>query len=184
MLSSADTQTEAESGQEGRISAPERAAPAIRIELRPRCALNPQTARQFFIVTCVITFSVAGIAALYGAWPALIFAALEMWILHIAMRCSLARGRDYERVEISDAEVHIEVCKAEQSTEINFLRHWTRVRMQAPDCALHPRRLLIECQGKRRELGAFLTETERSEAAARLKRLIGAVGESPDLPDR
>lgn len=165
------------------VVAPSVTAPGhdVSIELRPRCLLTQASALRLLGVSCAITFAVALLAAAQGAWPALPFAALEMAVLYFALRLSLARGRDFERVEISQDSVRVVACVGARTSETRFQRHWARVRLQPARSTLHPHRLLIECQGRRCELGAFLTEEERSDVAGRLRRLIGPVGESPDL---
>lgn len=153
----------------------------VSIVLRPRCLLTHASALRLLAVTCAITFAAALLAAAQGAWPALPFAALEMAVLYFALRLSLARGRDFERIEISEDSVRVVARVGARTNETRFRRHWARVRLQAAESTLHPHRLLIECQGRCCELGAFLTEQERADVAGRLKRLIGRVGESPEL---
>ena len=61
-----------------------------------------------------------------------------------------------------------------------FPRHWARVRL-VRSRGWHPSRLLIESHGRTCEVGGLLTEEERRGLHARLKRLVGAVDESPRL---
>ncbi|NCW56693.1 MAG: DUF2244 domain-containing protein [Gammaproteobacteria bacterium] len=63
-----------------------------------------------------------------------------------------------------------------------FPRHWAQVRIRAGGSPLHPSRLTVESHGRRHEIGHFLNEQERLGLAARLRRLIGRVDESPPLP--
>jgi uncharacterized membrane protein len=46
---------------------------------------------------------------------------------------------------------------------------------------LHPSRLTIESHGRACEVGRLLTEVERRDLAARLRRLVGKSSESPAL---
>lgn len=161
---------------------PEPARQGVRIELRPRCSLSPQGARCFFAVTCVIILGTSAIVALSGAWPALIFAVLELLAIRWALQLSLDRGQDREVIEITEDEVHVAVSVGATRSSTSFTRHWAQVRLQPADSRLHPSRLLIESHGRHCELGAFLTEEERCQLATRLKRLIGRTCESPSLP--
>ena len=170
-------------GGSGRVlaQADEAAGTSVRIELRPHCSLTPQGARCFFAFTCAITLGASTVAAAAGAWPALIFAVLELLLIRWALQRSLERGRGLEVIEVTEREVLIAVCTRERRSDTAFARHWARVTLQPAMSRMHPSRLLVECQGRRCELGAFLTEDERVNLAARLKRLIGRTNESPAL---
>jgi uncharacterized membrane protein len=64
-----------------------------------------------------------------------------------------------------------------------FPRHWARVKIRRPESPLHRSQLVIESHGRAHEVGKFLTEEERRQLAAELRRLIGGMNQSPALPD-
>lgn len=157
-------------------------APATRIELAPNCSLSEQGARWFFASCCASSFAVAGAVAAQGFWPVLPFAGLEMLLLGVALKLSLARRHQRQIILISAESVEIEDRDALRRECVVFPRHWAQVRIRAGGSPLHPSRLVIESHGRRHEIGGFLNEQERLGLAERLKRLIGRIDESPPLP--
>ncbi|RYZ61163.1 MAG: DUF2244 domain-containing protein [Proteobacteria bacterium] len=159
------------------------AAAAEPIELAPRCSLTPAQARGFFLATCAAAFTIAGALALAGYWPVLPFAGLEMAVLGMALRLSMRRREQGQRILVSDEEVRIESrgirgCRS----VVVFPRHWAQVKLRKAHVRSHPSRLTIESMGRSCEVGPFLTEEDRRGLAGRLAGLIGKVSESPPLP--
>ena len=161
------------------------AAAAESIELAPHCSLTPAQARGFFAVTCIAALLIAGALALAGYWPVLPFAGLEMTALGVALRLSMLRRNQSQRILVSDDEVRIESrgirgCRS----EVVFPRHWAQVKLRKAHVRSHPSRLTIESMGRSCEVGPFLTEEDRRGLARRLAGLIGKVSESPPLLQR
>ena len=157
-------------------------SPSTCIELAPNCSLSVQGARWFFASCCVASFGVAGLVASQGFWPVLPFAGLEMLLLGAALKLSLARRHQRQIILISAEAVQIEDRDLQRRACVVFPRHWAQVRIRRGGSPLHPSRLVIESHGRRHEIGHFLNEQERLGLAARLKRLIGRIDESPPLP--
>lgn len=151
------------------------------IELKPRCALTPRTARICLLTVAVPTFTVAGICTLQGFWPILGFAALEIGLLGWALRHSMLAGKRGETITITEDSVTIVRHEADGGQMSVFLRHWTKVKLHAPLSTHHPSRLTLESQGRACEVGRFLTEDDRRILAARLQQLVGSVNQSPAL---
>jgi uncharacterized membrane protein len=156
-------------------------ATAQRIEIAPNCSLTVRGAALFFASLCGVSFAIAGLFAWRGAWPVLPFAGLEMLLLGWALRASLRRRFQLEIITLTEREVGIEMRDGLQRRAAVFPRHWARVKLRAARTPLHPSSLTIESHGRACEVGAFLSEEERRGLAARLKRLIGRVDESPPL---
>jgi len=159
------------------------AVAAESIELAPNCSLTPAQARRFFGITCVAALAVAAPFVFAGFWPVLPFAGLEMTALGIALRVSMRRREQGQRILVSDDEVRIESrgirgCRS----EVVFPRHWAQVKLRKAHVRSHPSRLTIESMGRSCEVGPFLTEEDRRGLATRLAGLIGRVSESPPLP--
>jgi uncharacterized membrane protein len=152
-----------------------------RIEIVPNCSLSPHGALFFFGVVCFATFGIALLMTLRGFWPVLPFAGLEMVVLGWALHRSLQRRHHSETITVSDDDVRIEQRDRAHYVEVVFPRHWARVKLRRPHSRLHPSCLTIESQGRRCEVGSFLTEQERRGLAQRLQRLIGRMNESPTL---
>jgi uncharacterized membrane protein len=139
----------------------------------------------FFGLVCLGTFGVAGVATMLGFWPVLPFAGAEMLLLGWALHANMQRRFERESIQVTDAEVIIEHCGLKglaNPRRIVFPRHWARVKIRRPKSPLHRCRLVIESHGRVREVGKFLTEEERRTLAAELRRLIGDMNQSPELP--
>lgn len=165
----------------GDLHAPEDRGARV-LELRAHRSLTPITARRFLLIVAAGTFAVAIFFTLmFGFWPILAFAVLEMLFLWWAVRASMRSGMVSETITITPDQVTIEHREASNHRLAVFPRHWARVTLHAPLAALHPSRLLVESHGRACEVGRFLTEDERRNLAVRLKQLVGNVNESPAL---
>lgn len=151
------------------------------IVLAPHVSLSVRGACVFFGLVCLATFGVAGVATMLGFWPVLPFAGAEMLLLGWALHSNMQRRFQRESILISDTEVIIDDAQA-NPRRIVFPRHWARVKIRRPKSPLHRCQLVIESHGRVREVGKFLTEEERRTLAAELRRLIGDMNQSPELP--
>jgi uncharacterized membrane protein len=135
----------------------------------------------FFGSVCLATFGVAGVATALGFWPVLPFAGAEMALLGWALRSNMQRRFECESIDVSETEVVIEYARG-NPRRVVFPRHWARVKIHHPKSPLHRGQLVIESHGRAYEVGKFLTEQERGQLAAELRRLIGSMNQSPALP--
>src|ERR1700733_8557738 len=131
------------------------------IVIAPHCSLSVRGAVIFFLVACVPCFGIAGVLTFLGFWPVLPFAGLEMLILGVALRLSLARRNHRQTIVVSDADVAVQSTIGKISSEVVFPRHWARVKLRRSTSRLHPSRLVIESHGRQCAVGDFLTEEER-----------------------
>ena len=154
---------------------------ARHFEIAPHCSLSPRGALFFFGLVCLGTFGVAGFATFLGFWPVLPFAGAEMLLLGWALKSSMARRHERESIDITETEIVIEYSLG-TPRRVVFPRHWARVKIRRPHSPLHRSHLVIESHGRALEVGKFLTEEERRQLAAELRRLIGGMNQSPALP--
>ena len=157
-------------------------AAAHHFHLVPNCSLIPRGARLFFIAVCVPTLGIAGAATVLGFWPILPFAGAEIALLGWALHTNMQRRFEHENIDVSETQVVIEYSRGETKRFV-FPRHWARVKIRRPKSPLQRSQLVIESHGKWCEVGEFLSEEERQRLAAELRRLIGGMNQSPDLPD-
>jgi uncharacterized membrane protein len=158
-------------------------AAARHFELAPHCSLTPRAAALFFGSVCFATFGVASAATLMGYWPVLPFAGAEMLLLGWALKTSMDRRHERERIDVTETEVLIEYSRG-TPTRVVFPRHWARVKIRRPKSPLHRAHLVIESHGRAYEVGKFLSEEERLQLASHLGRVIGGMNQSPVLPAR
>jgi uncharacterized membrane protein len=152
-----------------------------RITLAPHCSLSPSGAALFFAATCLFSLSFALIFVLQGLWPILLFWALEMLALGIALRASMQRRNYSQTVLIADSRISLVTRSRHGEAKQEFARHWAKVKLRSPPRRLGNSRLTIESHGRAYEVGSFLTEEDRRLLAERLGRLVGGVNESPPL---
>jgi len=155
---------------------------AHHFDLTPHCSRTPRGARVFFASVCVPTFLVAGAATALGFWPVLPFAGAEMALLGWALYSNMQRRFVHESIDVSETQVVVEYSRGETKRFV-FPRHWARVKIRRPKSPLHRGQLVIESHGRVCEVGEFLSEEERHQLAAELRRLIGDMNQSPELPD-
>jgi uncharacterized membrane protein len=141
-------------------------------ELRPNCSLTPRTATFFYVSLLSVTLPVAvGFAAL-GLWPILPFAGLELLGLGAALVVSMRRGGIRDYIAIDERDVRVKQSRGRRETEVTFARPWTRLELRPAPVATWPSRLLVVSKGRRVEVGAFLTESERRRLSDRLGELL------------
>ena len=153
----------------------------LRIDLAPNCSLSPTGAKLFFISTCLFSLTFSLFFAVQGLWPVLVFWALEMALLGVALRSSMRRGRETQTVLITDSRICLVTRSRRGEAKQEFARHWAKVRLRSPRLPRHPSRLMIESSGRAFEIGSFLTEEERCWLAKRLNNMVGGMNESPPL---
>jgi uncharacterized membrane protein len=156
-------------------------AAARHIDLAPHCSLSPRGAIVFFGLVCLFTFGIAAVFTVLGFWPVLPFAGAEMLVLAWALKSSMDRRFERESIDISENEIVVEYARG-TPRRVVFPRHWARVKIRRPNSPLHRGQLVIESHGRTHEVGKFLTEEERRQLAAELRRLIGGMNQSPALP--
>src|ERR1700736_3452519 len=78
-----------------------------RISLAPNCSLTLSGARLFFGATCLFSLSFALFFVLQGFWPVLLFWALEMLVLGLALHASLQRRNYTQVVVITDSRISL-----------------------------------------------------------------------------
>jgi uncharacterized membrane protein len=152
-----------------------------RITLAPNCSLTLSGAKLFFGATCLFSLSFALFFVLQGFWPILLFWALEMLALGVALHASLRRRHYTQTVVITDSRISLVTRSQRGEAKQEFARHWAKVRLRSPPRRLGTSRLTIESHGRAYEVGSFLTEEDRCVLAKRLGRLVGGMNESPPL---
>ena len=156
-------------------------AAASHFDIAPHCSLSTRGAWLFFGSVCFATFGIATVATVLGFWPVLPFAGAEMLLLGWALHSNMQRRFEREHIEVTESEVVIEYSRGNPQRVV-FPRHWAQVKIRRPKSPLHHARLVIESQGRGLEVGKFLTEEERRQLGAELRRLIGGMNQSPALP--
>lgn len=115
--------------------------------------------------------------ALYGYWPVLPFAGLEVIVLGIAFYRCLSRSQLREVVTVGSEVVSVEKGRQQPQQRWECPRAWARVVLEHAPIAWYPRRLTVAFQGRRVEIGQFLNEEERGVLADELQQVLQRSGQ-------
>ena len=133
---------------------------------RPNRSLGPVARRWALGAIVATTLAVAAGATALGAWPVMPFAGLEVVLVALAFRVLGNHDADFERLEIGEHEVRVEVRDAAKLTRFVARRQWARVvlRQQGARCTLG-----LAYAGRTVPLGRMLSDEGRRALAERLR---------------
>jgi uncharacterized membrane protein len=117
-----------------------------------------------FILTVSFGIAVA-FALVFGAWPIMTFAGIEMVVLYLAFRYVDRHAGDYERITIRGDRVSVEVRQGSDVTRFELNRSWAQVVWESQSA-----RLALRSHGRELEVGRHLCEEQRSSVARELAR--------------
>ncbi len=136
--------------------------------LKRNCSLSPRQAGIAYAAQCMVSFSVATMCTLHGAWQVFIFSVLEMLALGAAYLVYARHATDNEHVALMDGSLLVERTLAGKQEVIRLDPHWTRI--------LPPKRyqdlIRLESHGKRVEIGRFVTADKRKQIARELQNQL------------
>jgi uncharacterized membrane protein len=115
-----------------------------------------------FILT--VSLGIAAVFSLvFGAWPILPFAGIEMGVLYLAFRYVDRHAADYERITIRGDDVAVEVREGTEIRRFSLNRCWAQVICDGP-------RVALRSHGREIEVGRHLCEEQRVEIARDIRR--------------
>ena len=118
----------------------------------------------------VVSLGIAsGFSLMFGAWPILPFAGIEMAVLFAAFRYIERHAADYERIAIRGALVSVEVQDGSNVMRREMNRYWSHVV-----CAHDGSRIALRSHGREVEVGRHLSEDRRLKLARELERELKA----------
>ena len=123
---------------------------------------------RLFVFSFILTVSLGialGFSLVFGAWPILPFAGVEMVVLYLAFRYMDRHAADYERITISGDNVAVEVHEGREIIRLELNRYWAQVV-----CARDGSRLALRSHGREIEVGRHLCDAERADMARELAR--------------
>ena len=139
-----------------------------RFLIRPNCSLRWSEVVRFYLGVVTVSFAIATVCALQGAWLVLPFAGLEMVVLGAALYTVARRAQRWQVVSVHRDYIEIkELGSAHGSREV-FHRAWARVHLEPAAIQGHPSRLTIGSHGRRVEIGGCLTEDDKEYLAYQL----------------
>lgn len=153
----------------------------LRIDIAPNCSLSPAGAKRFMASIGLLSLPLSLVWAWRGFWPVLLYWALEMVALGMALRVSMGRRFESQTVRVTESQVSLVTRTRRGETHEVFARHWAKVRLVGARSAQSRSRLTIESRGRAIEIGGFLTDEDRRRLGARLRTVVGGMNESPPL---
>lgn len=138
--------------------------------LKKNCSISPQQLAKAYLALCGMSLMVASYFTWQGAWLVMVFALLEMTAVAVAFLYFGRHATDRECIALNDAELIVELVRAEKTQQFRMDPSRTRVALPALKHGL----IGLEGSGSRVEVGRFLTERKRREFAKELNReLVG-----------
>jgi len=125
-----------------------------------------------FASLCAVSFVMAIVFAVLGAWLVIPYSVLEMGVVYWAFRWYERRAADWERLTVIGDRVIVERVQAGVRTTQEFNRPWVRVEYDPQGSGASPR-LGLRYAGRTVSFGADLPVAERARLARELKRLLG-----------
>ena len=119
----------------------------------------------FGLILTVSLGIAAAFSIVFGAWPIMPFAGIEMAVLYLAFRYIDRHAGDYERIAIRGDQVAVEVCEGADVKRFEMNRCWAQVV-----CESEGARIALRSHGREVELGRHLRDEERQRMARELAR--------------
>jgi len=142
---------------------------ARRWTLKRNCSLTPRQSAAVYALLCTASFGIALVFLLQGIWMVLAFALVEMTAVGMALLYYARHALDVETIVLGEGCLLIERWDAGRREVIRLDPYWTRILPPAP----RQRKLIeLESQGRRVQLGAYVSEAIRTQVARELKQAI------------
>jgi len=111
---------------------------------------------------------------LIGAWPVIVFSAVEVGVAVLLLLINANQVRATEMILLTDRTLHVvRTTAAGQRQERELLTDWLNVALEETPGRVP--RLVLVARGVREEVGAVLGEAERRDLAHALKDALHAV---------
>lgn len=117
-----------------------------------------------YILTVSLGIAVA-FSLVFGAWPIMPYAGIEMAVLYFAFRYIDRHADDYERITIRGDSVAVEIREGSRVARHELNRCWAQVVCEAGGA-----RLALRSHGREVELGRHVRDEQRAGMALELTR--------------
>lgn len=144
-------------------------APGFSVLLKRNCSLSPAGLARVFALIAAVTLGIGAGFAAAGAWLVLPFAGLEAIALGVAYLVYARRAADYERFELANGRLTVEVADHGRTARHEFRARGARVCLE--QAGLQARVLLREA-GREMEIGRHLDAAARIAFAGELEKRI------------
>lgn len=138
----------------------------FRLTIRRNCSVSPRQLLLLLGATAGISLGIGAGFAAFGAWPILPFTGLEIAALAAAFYCVARHARDYEKFEISQGILKVEIQDAETVQAHEFNPQWARLVVAGAGESAP--RVALRSHGRALEIGRHLPGRARLALAERL----------------
>ena len=139
--------------------------------LTPHRSLGPKGFIVLMSAICAVSFGTGLLFFLLGAWPVVGFMGLDVLLIYIAFKLNFRALRIYETVDLTkDALTITRVAPSGRAQSWSFNPYWVTLSLR--ERAGRTSELSLASHGKRLVFGSFLTDPEREDFAAALKRAL------------
>jgi uncharacterized membrane protein len=155
-------------------SCPEFLSPSIfSAILLPHRSLSGKGFLTLIAIIGGVSFICGVFFAVIGAWPVFAFFGLDAVCLYFAFRINYRDARMFEQVDLSERELRItRVDPWGQAQSWSFNPFWVRLELQ--ECENGADVLSLSSHGRRLIFGAFLSDPEKKDFAAALRRALAS----------
>jgi uncharacterized membrane protein len=140
------------------------------LTLKRNCSISPAGLLGVFAALSVASAAIGTGFAIAGAWPVLPFVGLEIAALGAAFVLYARRAADYERIELVQGRLVVEVAEAERLVQYQLDPRRARVVLEQGKG--YGARVLLREAGKEVEVGRHLDAPSRIEFAGELSRRL------------
>lgn len=140
--------------------------------IRPNNSISWRGTRIFFAAAAIVTFTVAILFALKGAWMVLPFAGLEIITLGVCLYICACKNTECEVIHIGEELVRVEKGRNKARQCVDFKRQWSSIELIKPERKWYPSRLFVRSMGREVEIGASLVEEDRIALANALQQKL------------
>jgi len=133
------------------------------------CSLQEHEQWKAFLLIAVISGVIALALAVFGAWPVLPFAGVEIGALYIAVRRFARDAGDYEQLMIRGDRLLVESRLHGHLRRFDANRYWTQLVVVEGTGGMQ---LTLRSHGREIKFGTFLSERARINAARELRNQL------------
>lgn len=143
--------------------------PGFSLLLKRNCSISPAGLLWVYGLVAAVTLGIAAAFAALGAWVILPFAGIELAALGIAFAVNGRHAADYERIELGDGRLTVEVCESDSVRRHEFNPARASVVVAGAGRGM---RLVLASSGRSLEIGRHLHEQARLDLAGELNRRL------------
>jgi uncharacterized membrane protein len=147
--------------------------PEFCLTTRRNCSVSPQALLWLLAITAGLSFAIGIGFAMFGAWPVLPFAGLEVAALGLAFYANGRHASDYERIALRKDALVVEVRDADRVAALQLNPQWVKL---VASRRRQDVRLALRSHGREIEIGRHLDAPGREALARELAGRLDRTG--------